>query len=70
MINFDCYIGILATASRDANQAMNMKVEEASDIEVEELFSFAGINSEHEVRCMSVCPLLGRSNLKKNSHYT
>jgi hypothetical protein len=46
-----------------------MKVEEASDIEVEELFSLTGRTPEHEVRCMSVCPLLGRSNLRKNSHY-
>jgi hypothetical protein len=53
-INSDHYIPTLPAASHKANQAMNMKVEEASDIDVEKLFSFAGIKSEHEVRCMSV----------------
>jgi hypothetical protein len=52
------------TSSCDAYQAMNIKVEEVSDVEVEEEhpvpMSFIGIKAEHEVSCMSVCPLLGR----------
>jgi hypothetical protein len=42
------------TASHDANQAVNIKVEEVSDIEVEEHpvpMTFVGIKSEHEVSC-------------------
>jgi hypothetical protein len=48
-----------ATPSHNANQAVNIKVEEDSDIEVEEHpvpMTFVGIKSEHEVSCMSVCP--------------
>jgi hypothetical protein len=45
------------------NQAMNMKVEEVSCIDVKEErpvpMTFVGIKAEHEVSCMSVCPLLG-----------
>jgi hypothetical protein len=41
---------------------MNIKVEEVSDVEVEEEhpvpMTFVGIKAEHEVSCMSVCPLL------------
>jgi hypothetical protein len=52
------------TSTHDANLAMNIKVEEASDIEVEEEHplptSFIGIKAEHEVSCMSpLCPLFG-----------
>jgi hypothetical protein len=42
------------TASHDANQSVNMKVEEVSDIEVEEHpvpITFRGLKSEHEVSC-------------------
>jgi hypothetical protein len=49
-----------------------MKVEEVSVIEVEEecpvALTLTGIKSEQEVRCMSVCPLLGMSKEEK-SHY-
>jgi hypothetical protein len=45
------------TSSRDANLAMNIKVEAVSDIEVEEEhpmpMTFIGIKAEHEVSCMS-----------------
>jgi hypothetical protein len=51
-------------SSCDANQAMNIKVEEVSDVDVEEErpvpMAFVGIKAEHEVSCMSVCPLCGR----------
>jgi hypothetical protein len=51
-------------SSNDAFQAMNIKVEEGSDVEVEEKhpvpMTFVGIKAEHEVSCMSVCPLFGR----------
>jgi hypothetical protein len=51
-------------SSHDANQAMNIKVEEVSDVEMEEEhpvpMTFVGIKAEHEVSCMSVCPLFGR----------
>jgi hypothetical protein len=46
-------------SSHDANLAMNIKVEEVSDIEVEEEhpvpMSFIGIKAEHEVSYVSVC---------------
>jgi hypothetical protein len=48
----------------DANQAMNIKVEEVSGIEAEEEdpvpTTFVGIKAEHKVSCMSMCPLCGR----------
>jgi hypothetical protein len=58
-----------ATPSHNANQAMNIKVEELSDIEVEEHpvpITFTGLKSEHEVSCkwlfslvtLSVCLLI------------
>jgi hypothetical protein len=51
-------------SSCDANQAMNIKVEEISDIEAEEEdplpMTFIGIKAEHEVSCLSVCPLFGK----------
>jgi hypothetical protein len=58
------------TSSHDANQAMNIKVEEVSDIEVEEEhpmpMSFIGIKAEHEVSCMSpLCPLFGRFHTRQ-----
>jgi hypothetical protein len=48
------------TASHDASQAMNIKVEEVSDIEAEDHpvpMTFVGVKSEHEVSCtrMSFC---------------
>jgi hypothetical protein len=43
---------------------MNIKVEEVSDVEVEDRravpMTFVGIKAEHEVSCVSVCPLFGR----------
>jgi hypothetical protein len=49
-----------AASSHDANQAVNIKVEEVSDVEVEEErpvpMTFIGIKAEHEVSCVSVCP--------------
>jgi hypothetical protein len=46
------------TSSHVANQPMNIKVDEVSDIEVEEKHpvptSFIGMKDEHEVSCMSV----------------
>jgi hypothetical protein len=41
-------------ASHDANQIVNIKVEEVSDTEVEEHpvpMTFTGLKSEHEVSC-------------------
>jgi hypothetical protein len=43
--------------SDDANQAMNMKAEEASDVEVDEVpvpITFPEIKAEPEVSCMSL----------------
>jgi hypothetical protein len=52
-------------SSRDVNHAVNIKVEEVSDVEVEEEhpmpMTFIGIKAEHEVSYMFVCPLFGRS---------
>jgi hypothetical protein len=43
-------------SSRDANQDINIKVEEVSDVEVEEEhpmpMSFIGIKAEHQVSCV------------------
>jgi hypothetical protein len=51
-------------SSRDANLDMNIKVEAVSDVEVEEKHvvpvTLIGVKAEHEVSCMSVCPLFGR----------
>jgi hypothetical protein len=52
-------------SSHDANQPMNMKVEEVSDVEGEEKhrvpMTLIGIKAEHEVSCMSpLCPLCGK----------
>jgi hypothetical protein len=52
-------------SSCDANQAMNIKVEEVSDVEVAEKHSvpmaFVGIKAEHEVSCMfPLCALFSR----------
>jgi hypothetical protein len=53
-----------AASSHVANQVMNVKVEEVSDVEVDEEhpvpMTFIGIKAEHGVSCMSVYPLLGR----------
>jgi hypothetical protein len=62
------------TAANDATVTMNIKVEEVSDIEVEDEcpvpMTFVGIKAEHEVRCMSACPLLAcfTHNKKYPSH--
>jgi hypothetical protein len=43
-------------SSHDVNQAINIKVEEVSDVEVEEKpvpVTSVGIKAEHEVSCMS-----------------
>jgi hypothetical protein len=51
------------TSSHDANQAMNIKVEEDSHIKEEEdpvPVSCEAIKAELEVSCVSVCPLLCR----------
>jgi hypothetical protein len=50
------------TPSHDGTQIFDIKVEEASDIEVVKdplLIPFPEIKSEHQVSCMSACPLLG-----------
>jgi hypothetical protein len=56
------YSDTYAASSHDANQPMNIKVEEVSDVEGEEKhrvpMAFVGIKAEHEVSCMSLCPLL------------
>jgi hypothetical protein len=58
------------TATNDATVAMNIKVEEVSDIDVEEErpvpMTFVGIKAEHEVRCMSACTLLACFTQYKN----
>jgi hypothetical protein len=55
---------IYPTSSHGANLAMNIKVEEVSDIEVEGKHvvpvTLIGVKAEQEVSCMSVCPLFGR----------
>jgi hypothetical protein len=56
-----------STSSHDAKLAMNIKVEESSDIEMEEEhplpMSFIGIKAEHEVSHVSVCSLFGGFHL-------
>jgi hypothetical protein len=50
------------SSSHDGVQAVNIKVEEVSDVEdVEDPIpmTFVEIKAEHEVSCMSLCPLLG-----------
>jgi hypothetical protein len=52
----------LASSSLDGVHAVNIKVEEFSDIEDEEdpvPMTAVGIKAEHEVSCMSLCLLLG-----------
>jgi hypothetical protein len=45
-------------SSHDANQVMNIKVEQVSGVEEEEdPLTFPRIKTEHEVSCMSVCLL-------------
>jgi hypothetical protein len=55
-----------APSSHDGVQAVNIKVEEASDVEDEEdpvPMKFMEVKLEDEVSCMSVCALLGLSDL-------
>jgi hypothetical protein len=50
--------------SHDGAQAVNIKVEEFSDVEDRKdpvPMSVVGIKAEHEVSCVSLCPLLGIS---------
>jgi hypothetical protein len=52
------------SSSEDGDQAVNIKVEDSSDIEDRENpmpMTVVGIKAEHEVSCMSLCPLLGIS---------
>jgi hypothetical protein len=52
------------SSSHDGDQAVNIKVEEFSDVDNGEdplPMTIVGIKVEHEVSCMSLCPLLGRS---------
>jgi hypothetical protein len=53
-----------ASSSHSGAQAGNIKVEEFSDIEDRKdpvPMTVVGIKAEHEVSCMSLCPLLGIS---------
>jgi hypothetical protein len=58
------------TSSHDVNQGMTIKVEEVSDVEVEEKravpMTFVRIKAEHEVSSMSVCPLLANFTHDQN----
>ena len=52
------------TSSGDCNEVIGMKVEEVTNIKVEEYLEpiiFPVIKTEHEVSCISVCPLLSTS---------
>jgi hypothetical protein len=52
-------------SSLSSHQAVNIKVEEFSDMEVREdpvPVSFIGVGTECEVSCTSLCPLLGISS--------
>jgi hypothetical protein len=71
-MNSGRYTVTLPAASHYANQAMNLKVEKNSDVEVKEHpapITFTGIKSEHEVSFISLCPLLGKSSLVKGRHF-
>jgi hypothetical protein len=53
------------SSSLDGDQAVNVKVEELSDVEYEEdhlPMTGVAIKAEPEVSCISVCPLLGVSH--------
>jgi hypothetical protein len=50
------------SSPHSGDQAVDIKVEEFSDVEVRDdpaPKTFMGIKAEHEVSCVSVCPLLG-----------
>jgi hypothetical protein len=52
------------SSSHSGAHAVNIKVEDFSDIEDREVpvpMTVVGIKAEHEVSCMSLCPLLGIS---------
>jgi hypothetical protein len=55
-----------STSSRDANQAINIKVEEVSDVEEEEEnpvpISFPGIKAERAVSCFFFFPADSRAS--------
>jgi hypothetical protein len=56
---------VCASSSHDGDQAVNIKVEEVSDVEDEEdpvPMTFVEIKVEHEVSLMSLWPLLGISH--------
>jgi hypothetical protein len=56
--------GACLSSFHDGDQAVNIKDEEISDIEGgedPEPMTVVGIKAEHEVSCMSLCPLLGTS---------
>jgi hypothetical protein len=58
------------SAYHDAKQAMNIKEEELSDIEVEEgpvPITFPEIKAKPEVSCMSACPLLSRYHIFRHT---
>jgi hypothetical protein len=51
------------SSSHDGEQGVNIKVEEFSDVDDGEdrlPLTVVGIKAEHEVSCMSLCPLLGQ----------
>jgi hypothetical protein len=53
-----------ASSSHDGHQAVSIKIEEFSDVEDEDPvpMTFVEIKVEHEVSCMSLCPLLAISH--------
>jgi hypothetical protein len=57
------HIESCASSYLNAVEVVNLKVEEYSDIEDRKdpmPITVVGIKAEHEVSCMSLCPLLGR----------
>jgi hypothetical protein len=58
--NSDLHSETCHTSSGDCNQVTGIKVEEVISIKEEEgqePISYSEIKTEHEVNCMSVCPL-------------
>jgi hypothetical protein len=56
------------TPSHDGTQIIDIKVEEASDIETVKnslLIPFPQVKAEHQVRCMSACPIRHISQISR-----